>query len=256
MGLLSNKVALITGAGTGIGQGIAKKFAEEGARIIIDYIGAADGANQTLDMVKQAGSNAITVEADVTLSADIHKLVDAGYSEFGSIDILVNNAGMEKEATFTEVQEPDYDKVLAINLKGPFFLTQYFVQKLLAEKKPGRIINISSVHEDVAFPNFSTYCISKGGMRMLMRDLCVELGPMNITVNNIAPGAIETPINKNLMANKSELSALLKQIPLNRLGTTDDVANLAAFLASDNAGYITGSTYVVDGGLMRNYHEQ
>jgi glucose 1-dehydrogenase len=143
-----------------------------------------------------------------------------------------------------------------VNLKGPFFLTQYFVQRLLAAKKPGRIINISSVHEDMAFPTFSTYCASKGGMRMLMRDLAVELGPKNITVNNIAPGAIVTPINKKLLENKQQLEALLANIPLGRLGSVDDVAGLAAFLASDEAAYVTGSTYVVDGGLMRNYHEQ
>lgn len=256
MGLLENKVALVTGSSSGIGQGIAKRFAEEGAKIIIDYIGHPEGADQTLAMVKQAGSDAVTVQADVTQMGDLKKLVDTAYEKFGGLDILVNNAGMEKEAPFVEVQEADYDKVLAVNLKGPFFLTQYFVQRLEAANKAGRIINISSVHEDMAFPGFSTYCISKGGMRMFMRDLAVELGPKNITVNNIAPGAIETPINKKLMANKGEMKALLNNIPLNRLGTPEDVAELAAFLASERAGYITGSTYVIDGGLMRSYHEQ
>jgi glucose 1-dehydrogenase len=256
MGLLDNKIALVTGSSSGIGQGIAKKFAEEGAKVVIDYIGHPEGADQTLDMVKKAGSDGITVQADVTKTEDIHKLVDTAYSSFGALHILVNNAGMEKEAPFTEVQEADYDKVMAVNLKGPFFLTQYFVQKLQNEKKNGRVINISSVHEDMVFPGFATYCISKGGMRMFMRDLAVELGPMNITVNNIAPGAIETPINKKMMANKGQMDALLKNIPLNRMGTPEDVANLAAFLASENAGYITGSTYVIDGGLMRSYHEQ
>ena len=146
--------------------------------------------------------------------------------------------------------------MLNVNLKGLFFLTQYFVQKLLASNKPGRIINISSVHEDMAMPHFATYCAAKGGIRMLMRDLAVELGPKNITVNNIAPGAILTPINANLMQNKAELDALLMNIPLGRIGTVEDVAALTAFLASDEASYITGSTYVIDGGLMRNYHEQ
>jgi len=146
--------------------------------------------------------------------------------------------------------------VLGVNLKGPFFLTQAFVRKLRDAKQPGRVINISSVHEDMVFPNFSTYCASKGGIRMLMRDLAVELGPLGITVNNIAPGAINTPINKSLLEDKPKLDALLRNIPLGRLGTPEDVAALAAFLASDEAGYITGSTYVVDGGLMRNYHEQ
>lgn len=256
MGLLQGKVALITGSSSGIGQGIAKKFAEEGAKVVIDYIGNPEGADATLKMVQQAGSEGVTVQADVTKMPDLHNLVDSAYSKFGSLDILVNNAGMEIESFFTDVKETDYDKVMAVNLKGPFFLTQYFVQKLIGAKKPGRIVNISSVHEDMPFPNFASYCISKGGMRMFMRDLCVELGPKDITINNIAPGAIETPINKKLMQNKGEMQALLKNIPLNRLGTVDDVAELAAFLASDKAGYITGATYVIDGGLMRSYHEQ
>jgi len=256
MGLLNGKVALITGSSSGIGQGIAKKFAEEGAKVVINYNGGAQGANATLAMVKDAGSDGTIVQADVTRIDDIHKLVDAAYERFGALDVLVNNAGMEKKGMFTEVQEADYDRVMAVNLKGPFFLTQYFVQKLQSAKKAGRIVNISSVHEDMAFPGFTSYCMSKGGMRMMMRSLCVELGPMNITINNIAPGAIQTPMNKKLEENKELVATLLNNIPLNRLGVPDDVADLAAFLASDNAGYITGSTYVVDGGLMRNYHEQ
>jgi len=130
------------------------------------------------------------------------------------------------------------------------------VQKLIAANKPGRIVNISSVHEDMVFPNFASYCAAKGGMRMLMRDLAVELGPLGITVNNVAPGAINTPINASLLADKPKLDALLRNIPLGRLGMPEDVASLVAFLASDEAAYITGSTYVVDGGLMRNYKEQ
>ena len=256
MGLLDGKVAVVTGASSGIGQGIACKFAEEGAKVVIDYIGASAGAEETLDRVKKAGSEGIIVQADVTQFSQIRQLVDQGYDKFGPIGILVNNAGMEKKAAFTEVPEADYDKVLDVNLKGPFFLTQYFAQRLIASGKPGRIVNISSVHEDMTFPGFATYCVSKGGLRMLMRTLAVELGPSNITINNIAPGAIETPINKNLMGNEAEMKALLANIPLNRLGTPEDVANLAAFLASEKAGYITGSTYVVDGGLMRSYHEQ
>ena len=143
-----------------------------------------------------------------------------------------------------------------VNLRGPFFLTQAFVRRLRDAKRPGRIVNISSVHEDMVFPGFASYCCSKGGLRMLMRDLSVELGPLGITINNVAPGAIATPINKSLLENKPMLNALLKNIPLGRMGTPEDVAAMVAYLASDEASYVTGSTFVIDGGLMRNYKEQ
>jgi len=253
---LKDRIAVVSGSGSGIGQAIAERFAQEGARVVVDYVGNADGAQHTLDSIQRQGGQAVLCQADVTRMEDIRKLIDTAYSSFGGCDILVNNAGMEKKADFWQVTETDYDKVLAVNLKGPFFLTQYFVQRLLAAGKPGRVLNISSVHEDIVFPGFASYCASKGGMRMLTRNLAVELGPKNITVNNIAPGAIVTPINASLLENKAELDGLLRNIPLGRLGSTDDVANLAVFLASDEAAYVTGSTYVVDGGLMRSYHEQ
>ena len=255
-GRFAGKVAVITGSSSGIGQAIAMRFASEGASVVVDYVGHPDGADATRDQIEKAGGKAIVVQADVSKLADTQNLVDQAWQQLGGADILVNNAGIEKEAPFWEVTEANYDAVLGVNLKGAFFLTQAFVRKLRDAKKPGRVINISSVHEDMVFPNFSTYCASKGGMRMVMRDLSVELGPLGITVNNIAPGAINTPINTKLMADKPKLDALLANIPLGRMGTPEDVASLAAFLASDEAGYITGSTYVVDGGLMRNYHEQ
>jgi glucose 1-dehydrogenase len=253
---LAGKVAIVTGASSGIGQAIAVRLAAEGASVVIDYTGPIAGAQATLGQIEAAGGRAIIVAGDITKTADTQNLVDQAWQQLGGCDILVNNAGVEKEAAFCDVTEADFDFVLDVNLKGAFFLTQAFVRRLRDTKKPGRVINISSVHEDMVFPNFASYCASKGGMRMLMRDLAVELGPLGITVNNIAPGAIATPINTALLNDKPKLNALLANIPLGRMGTTDDVAALAAFLASDEAGYITGSTYVVDGGLMRNYHEQ
>ena len=236
---LTNKVAIITGSGQGIGQGIAERFARDGAKIVVDYIGAPDGAQKTLSAIEAAGSQGVIVQADVTIADDREKLVAAAISSFGAIDILVNNAGMEKKADFWAVAEADYDKVLSVNMKGPFFLTQVFVNKLRELKRKGSIVNISSVHEDMTFPGFSTYCLSKGAMRMFTRDLAVELGPLGININNVAPGAIETPINKNLEANQTQMAALLRNIPLGRMGTVEDVAGLVSFLASEDAAYVT-----------------
>jgi glucose 1-dehydrogenase len=255
-GRLQDKVAVVTGSGSGIGQSIAERLAQEGANCVVDYRDHIEQAQDTVDKIAAAGGKSIMVQADVTILSDSTKLIDAAWQQLGSCDILVNNAGVEKGSDFCDVTEADYDFVMNVNLKGAFFLTQAFVRKLRDSKKPGRVINISSVHEDMVFPHFQTYCASKGGMRMLMRDLAVELGPLGITVNNVAPGAIATPINAHLLATPTLLDPLLRNIPLGRMGTPEEVAGLVAYLASEEAGYITGSTYVIDGGLMRNYKEQ
>ncbi len=253
---LAGKVALVTGASSGIGQAIAIRLASEGATIVVNYLSHSDGAGSTKSQIESAGGKALVLVGDVAKLTETQALIDQSYAQLGRCDILVNNAGVEKKADFWDVTEQDYDFVLNVNLKGMFFLTQAFVRKLRERNAAGRIINISSVHEDMAFPHFATYCAAKGGMRMLMRNLAVELGPLGITVNNIAPGAINTPINQSLLEDEPKLNALLANIPLGRLGAPEEVAGLAAFLASDEAAYITGSTYVIDGGLMRNYHEQ
>jgi glucose 1-dehydrogenase len=253
---LAGKIAIVSGSSSGIGQAIALRFASEGADVVIDVRDHPEGAEDTRARAASFGVRAIIVEADVSKIADTDTLVEQTWSQLGGCDVLVNNAGIEKRAPFLEVTEANYDDVLGVNLKGSFFLAQAFVKRLSEAKKPGSVINISSVHEDMVFPNFSTYCISKGGMRMMMRNLAVELGPLNIRVNNIAPGAITTPINKALLENKPKLEALLANIPLGRLGSPDDVSALAVFLASDEGVYVTGSTFYVDGGLSRNYHEQ
>ncbi len=255
-GRLEGKVAVITGAGSGIGQAIAERLALEGADCVIDYVVQPEEAQATVAKISAAGGKSVPVQADVSVLADCTKLIEQAWTQLGSCDILVNNAGIERSADFVDVTEADFDAVLGVNLKGAFFLTQAFVRRLKDARKPGRVINISSVHEDMVFPHFSTYCASKGAMRMLMRDLAVELGPLGITVNNIAPGAINTPINKSLLADKPKLDALLANIPLGRLGEPGEVAGVAAFLASDDGAYVTGSTYFLDGGLIRNYHEQ
>jgi len=263
---LTGKVALVTGSSQGIGQGIVLRLAEEGADVVINYRSHPEGAEETLEKVKAIGrkcylaecpnSRGYTIQADLGNIEMVRELIAESVAHFGKLDILVNNAGIEKHAPFWEVTEADYDAVLNVNIKGVFFATQAFVKHLQETKRTGKIINISSVHEDLPFPNFTAYCISKGGMKMFTRNLAIELGPLGITINNVAPGAIETPINTKLLNNPEKLGALLNNIPLGRLGQPQDVAALVAFLASPDADYITGSTFFVDGGLLWNYQEQ
>jgi glucose 1-dehydrogenase len=253
---LIGKNALVTGSSQGIGQAIVLKFAEEGANVVVDYVTHPDTAKETVQLAEKFGRRAVAVQGNISKVADAKRVVQESVEALGGLDILVNNAGVERRAPFWEVTEADYDLVLDVNLKGAFFATQAFVQHRLAVKQPGKVINVSSVHEELPFPHFTSYCASKGGMKMVTRNLSIELAPFGITINNIAPGAIETPINRALLNNPAELKALLDNIPLGRLGKTSDVAGAAVFLASSDSDYITGTTIVVDGGLTWNYSEQ
>jgi glucose 1-dehydrogenase len=234
---LEGKVALVTGSAQGIGQAIAIRLAQEGADVIVDDRQKGEGTAETLKAIEAFGRKGCVIQGDLGNLADDRRLVSEGVAQMGKIDILVNNAGVEKHADFWDVQEKDYDFVLNINLKGTFFITQDFVNHLRETKRPGKIINISSVHEELPFPHFSTYCASKGALKMLCRDLAIE-------------------INTTLLNNPTLMKTLEGNIPLGHLGKPDDVAGVAAFLASPDADYITGTTVVVDGGLLHNYHEQ
>jgi glucose 1-dehydrogenase len=253
---LEGRNALVTGSDQGIGQGIAIRLAEEGAGVVINYRKNRDGAEETRARIAALGRPVAVIQADVGIVAGVRKLVDDAVAALGSLDILVNNAGIEKNAPFLDVADQDYQAVINVNLTGPFFATQAFVRHRRDRKAPGKVINISSVHEELPFPNFASYCAAKGGLKMLMRNLAIELAPLGITVNNVAPGAIETPINKKLLSDPALLNPLLENIPLHRLGKPADVAGVVAFLASSDADYITGASIVVDGGLLWNYSEQ
>jgi glucose 1-dehydrogenase len=253
---LKDKVALVTGSSQGIGAAIALRFAAEGANVVINYNSNPDKANDVLAQVEAASGHGHIVGANLGSVEDVRRLIAESVSHFGRLDILVNNAGIEVHAPFWDVTEADYDKVMNVNAKGVFFATQEMAKHLMTTQRPGKIINISSVHEDLPFPNFTAYCMSKGGVKMMTRNLSIELAPFGITINSIAPGAIQTPINTALLNDPVKLNALLNQIPLRRLGKPEDVAGLGVFLASSEADYVTGTTYFVDGGLTWNYQEQ
>jgi glucose 1-dehydrogenase len=253
---LEGKVAAVTGGDQGIGRAIVERLAAEGADVALCYRANKAGAEEVVGVVQRSGRKATAFQCDVSKVGEGQRFVADVVKQLGRIDILVNNAGLERRADFWDVSEEDYDLVLNVNLKGPFFVTQAFVKHRMQARAGGKVINISSVHEELPFPHFASYCASKGGIKMLTRNLSIELAPLGITINSIAPGAIETPINKKLLNDPVKLKSLLENIPLKRLGKPEDVASVAAFLASSDADYVTGTTYFVDGGLTWNYEEQ
>ncbi|HEU5370449.1 MAG TPA: glucose 1-dehydrogenase [Ktedonobacterales bacterium] len=244
---LEGKVALVTGGSLGIGEAIARAFGREGARVTIDYLHHREPAERLCQEIGQ--DRAITVQADVSKISDIKRLVQATVDRFGRLDILVNNAGIEQPTPFLEVTEEQWDRQIGVDLKGPFFAAQIAARQMVKQKK-GKIINISSVHEDLPMPGNAVYCAAKGGLRMLIRTLADELAPHHINVVGIGPGAIATPINKKTLEDPQKVQALLSTIPLGRIGKPEDVAGLAVWLATDAADYVTGTTFFIDGGLM------
>jgi glucose 1-dehydrogenase len=251
-----NKVALVTGSSQGIGAACALRLAADGADIILNGREFDERGEKLIKQINDMGRRAHFIEADVSKTPNVTKLVQDAIAVFGQLDILVNNAGVEKNNDFWNVTEEEYDFVMDTNLKGVFFGIQAFVKYCMEQKREGVIVNMSSVHEEIVFPHFAAYCASKGGLKMLTRNLATELAPLDIRVNNVAPGAIATPINKKLMDNPEQLNSVLENIPMKKMGTPEDVAALVAFLCSDDAKYVTGSTYFVDGGLTYHYEEQ
>lgn len=251
-GRLAGKRAIITGSDQGIGRAIALRFAQEGAAVVINYHHNEAGAQEVKAQIEGSGGRATVVGADVGTAAGVKKLVEAATAALGGLDILVNNAGVEIPRPFLDVTEEEWDLVLGVNLKGPFLCTQAAVRQFLLGNAGGRIVNISSVHEDLPMPGNSPYCAAKGGLRMLTRTLCDELAPHGITINNIGPGAVATPINKTTLADPEKVAALNAGIPLGRVGQPEEIAGLAVYLASDEAAYVTGATYFIDGGMMRH----
>jgi len=248
---LKGKVAIVTGGNSGIGQAIVLELAKQGANVAIDYIADPDAAVALEQQVAALGDRAIGIKADVSKVDELQNLVDSTVKEFGRLDIMVNNAGVETRTSVLDTTEAQYEKVLEINLKSAFFGCQLAAKQMIKQGGGGRIINITSIHEDWPMPGNTAYCLSKGGVRMLTRTAGVELAPHNILVVGVAPGAVATPINQVTMKDPALMQRLDAAIPLGRMATTDEISKVVAFLASDAASYITASTVIVDGGMMQ-----
>jgi glucose 1-dehydrogenase len=249
--LLASKVAIVTGSATGIGKAIATAMAGQGAAVVIDYVGDPALGTAAAQEIQRQGGKVLAVAADVSIPDQVQQLIDKTVQSLGRLDILVNNAGVEYKHPFTEFPLDLWRKVLAVDLTGPFLCAQAAAKAMIRQGGGGRIINISSVHEDLPMPTNAPYCAAKGGLRMLMRTIAVELAPHQITVNNIAPGAIYTPIDADIESNAKLERRLLAEIPLGRWGKPEEVAELAVFLASESAAYCTGNTFFIDGGMSR-----
>jgi glucose 1-dehydrogenase len=249
---LEGKVAIVTGGNSGIGKAIALALAAQGASIAIDYV-ADPAATEDLErQIVALGDRAIGIEADVSKVADVQRLVDTTVEQLGRVDIIVNNAGVETRTSILDTTEEQYERVLAINLKSAFFGTQIAARQMIAQGDGGRIINITSVHEDWPMPNNTAYCLSKGGMRMLTRTAGVELAQHGILVVGIGPGAVATPINKETMDDPEKMKTLDAAIPIGRMAEPHEIASVAVFVAGAGASYLAATTIFADGGIMHS----
>jgi glucose 1-dehydrogenase len=248
---LKGKVAIVTGGNSGIGKAIALGLAGAGANIVIDFVAHPDATEALEKEIASLGDTAIGVEADVSRVGDLQSLVDAAVAKFGRLDIFVNNAGVETRTSVLDTTEAQYDKVLSINLKSAFFGTQIAANQMIKQGGGGRIINITSIHEDWPMPGNTAYCVAKGGMRMLTRTAGVELAPHNILVVGVGPGAVATPINLSTMQDPALMKKLDSAIPLGRMAKPEEIANVVVFLAGDGASYLTATTIIADGGMMQ-----
>lgn len=249
---LKNKVAIVTGGNSGIGQSVVLELARKGASIVIDYVVDPEATAALEQQIAKLGEQSIGLDADVSKPSDLQKLIDAAVSRYGRLDIMVNNAGIETRTSILETTEDQYDRVLTINLKSAFFGTQVAAKQMIKQGGGGRIINMTSVHEDWPMPGNTPYCLSKGGMRMLTRTAGVELAAHNILVVGVGPGAVATPINVSTMDDPAKLAKLNAAIPLGRMARPEEIASVVSFLAGEGADYLTATTIFTDGGLMQS----
>lgn len=249
---LEDKVAIVTGGNSGIGQAIVLELARLHANVVIDYVAHPEATDALEQQISKLGDQSMGVKADVSKIADLQMLIDKAVNQFGRVDIMVNNAGVETRTSVLDTTEDQYDRVMAINLKSAFFGTQLAARQMIRQGGGGRIVNISSVHEDWPMPGNTPYCLSKGGMRMLTRASGVELARHNILVVGVGPGAVATPINRGTMTDPAKLAQLDAAIPLGRMARPEEIASVVGFVAGDGASYLTATTIFADGGIMQN----
>jgi glucose 1-dehydrogenase len=247
--LLAGRRALVTGATTGIGRGAAFELAAHGAAVAIDYRGKEDEANEIVAAIEGAGGRAVAVQMDITKEDEVTRGFAQAREAFGGLDLVVNNAGVEAPYELVDMPLEEWNRVIAVNLTGVFLASREAARIMRADDVPGTIVMISSVHEQIPWMEFSHYCATKGGVKLFAQSIARELAPHGIRVVSVAPGAIETPINRDVLDDPEQRREVLEEIPLGRWGTVDDVAKAIAWVASEQAGYVTGTTLFVDGGM-------
>jgi glucose 1-dehydrogenase len=249
---LHGKVAIVTGGNSGIGMAIVLALAEEGADVVIDYVANPDATEALEQRLAKMGEKSVGVQADVSKVEDLQRLVDTAVQSFGRLDIMVNNAGIETRTGILDTTEQQYERVLDINLKSAFFGTQIAARQMIQQGDGGRIINVTSVHEDWPMPGNTPYCLSKGGMRMLTRTAGIELAPHGVLVTGVGPGAVDTPINASTAADPEKMKVLNAAIPIGRMAEPEEIGSVVAFLAGKGATYLAATTIFADGGIMHS----
>ena len=246
---LEGKTIVITGGATGLGKAMAERFGKEKANVVINYHSDKHDYKRIIDTIKSSGGDAAAIQGDVTKEEDVRKMVKYAYETFGSLDVMINNAGMENEVPSHELSLEDWDKVIQTNLTGVFLGSREAINLMLEHGIKGSIINMSSVHDKIPWPHFVHYAASKGGVKLLSETLALEYAPHGIRINNISPGAINTPINKEKFEDPAAKKQVESMIPMGMIGEPEQIAACAAWLASSEASYVTGMTLYADGGM-------